>query len=68
MVAAGAQNLRIAGVFDLGDGSYLVRMRRPEAGAVAQLAVMAQNLGDRRFNPGDPVRAVWRPEHTFVVS
>ena len=39
-----------------------------ETGAVAQLAVMAQNLGDRRFNPGDSVRAVWRPEHTFVVS
>jgi spermidine/putrescine transport system ATP-binding protein len=39
-----------------------------ETGAVAQLAVMAQNLGDRRFNPGDPVQAVWRPEHTFVVS
>jgi len=39
-----------------------------ETGAVAQLAVMAQNLGDRRFNPGDSVQAVWRPEHTFVVS
>ena len=39
MVAAGAQNLRIAGVFDLGDGNYLVRMRRPESGAVAELAL-----------------------------
>jgi spermidine/putrescine transport system ATP-binding protein len=39
-----------------------------ETPAVAQLAVMAQNLGDRRFGPGDRVQAVWRPEHTFVVS
>ena len=39
-----------------------------ETDAVAQLAVMAQNLGDRRFAPGDRVQAVWRPEHTFVVS
>jgi spermidine/putrescine transport system ATP-binding protein len=39
-----------------------------ETGAVAQLAVMAQNVGDRRFGPGDAVQAVWRPEHTFVVT
>lgn len=35
---------------------------------IAQLAVMAQNLGERRFAPGDLVQAVWQPEHTFVVA
>jgi spermidine/putrescine transport system ATP-binding protein len=39
-----------------------------ETGAVAQLAVMAQNLDDRRFAPGSSVQAVWRPENTFVVK
>jgi len=39
-----------------------------ETGAIAQLAVMAQNLGDRRFAPGDRIQAVWQPEHTFVVT
>ena len=39
-----------------------------ETGALAQLAVMAQNLEDRRFAPGDRVQAVWRPEHTFIVT
>lgn len=39
-----------------------------ETGPVAQMAVMAQNLGDRRFAPGDRVQAVWRPEHTFIVT
>jgi len=39
-----------------------------ETEPIAQLAVMAQNLDDRRFAPGDSVQAVWRPEHTFVVT
>ncbi len=39
-----------------------------ETEPIAQLAVMAQNLDDRRFAPGDRVQAVWRPEHTFVVQ
>lgn len=39
-----------------------------ETGAVAQLAVMIQNLGDRGFGPGDRVQAAWRPEHTFAVT
>ena len=39
-----------------------------ETGAIAQLAVMAQNLDDRRFAQGDRIKAVWRPEHTFVVT
>jgi len=36
--------------------------------APPKLAVMAQNLEDRRFAPGDRVQAVWRPEHTFIVT
>jgi len=39
-----------------------------ETGAVTQLAVMIQNLGDRGFGPGDRVQAAWRPEHTFAVT
>ncbi len=33
------------------------------------LRVYAQNVGTRRdFSPGDRVRLVWDPEHTFVVN
>ena len=39
-----------------------------ETGAVAQLAVMAQNLDEHRFASGSDVLAVWRPENTFVVT
>lgn len=39
-----------------------------ETEAISQMAVMVQNLGDHRFAPGDRVQAVWRPEHTFVVT
>jgi spermidine/putrescine transport system ATP-binding protein len=36
--------------------------------AIPDLAVVVQNLDDRRFAPGEAVMAVWQPEHTFVVT
>ena len=35
---------------------------------VGELAVVVQNLGDRRFAPGEEVIAAWNPEHTFGVT
>ena len=39
-----------------------------ETTAVEKLAVMAQNIDERRFAPGSRVQAVWQPENTFVVT
>jgi spermidine/putrescine transport system ATP-binding protein len=40
-----------------------------EGPAGRTLSVFAQNLGHEAGPvPGDPVRLVWRPEHTFVVA
>ncbi len=39
-----------------------------ETAPIDRLAVMAQNLGDRRFAPGNDVQAVWQPDHTFIVT
>lgn len=33
-----------------------------------ELAVVVQNLDDRRFAPGEDVVAAWNPEHTFGVT
>jgi spermidine/putrescine transport system ATP-binding protein len=35
---------------------------------VGELAVVVQNLDDRRFAPGEEVVAAWNPEHTFGVT
>ncbi len=35
---------------------------------IGELAVVVQNLDDRRFALGEDVVAAWLPEHTFVVS
>jgi len=42
---------------------YLVE--NPDLG---ELAVVVQNLDDRRFALGEDVVAAWQPEHTFVVA
>jgi len=41
------------------------RIMNPDLG---ELAVVVQNLDDRRFALGEDVVAAWQPEHTFVVS
>jgi spermidine/putrescine transport system ATP-binding protein len=35
---------------------------------LGELAVVIQNLEDRRYAPGEEVVAGWNPEHSFVVS
>ena len=42
---------------------YLVET--PQAG---EMAVVVQNLDDRRFALGEDVVVAWQPEHTFVVT
>jgi len=39
-----------------------------ETEAIDNLAVVVQNLDDRRFASGDSVLAVWQPQHAFVVE
>jgi len=39
-----------------------------ETDEIAELAVMAQNLDDKRFAPGEKVKAVWPAGRTFIVT
>jgi spermidine/putrescine transport system ATP-binding protein len=42
---------------------YLVNTRE-----IGEVAVMAQNFGERHFRLNDRVAVGWYPEHTFVVT
>jgi len=35
---------------------------------VGELAIVVQNLDDRRFALGEEVVAAWHPDHTFGVT
>jgi len=39
-----------------------------DAPMVGELAVVVQNLDDRRFALGEEVVAAWHPDHTFGVT
>jgi spermidine/putrescine transport system ATP-binding protein len=47
----------------IGVSTHYLVMTQP----IGEVAVMAQNLGDHRFGPGDAVKVGWQPEHVFVV-